>query len=202
MCRRVLNDVSKRIPSLSVESVLDFGAGTGSGVWASASVFPDLQSVKCVEPAPYMRELGQALCEPLKSNDYANRSTQSCTESDTAHEGDGDGDGDGFAKPQVSWVETLASVDDTERFPIVMTSFVLREMPEAQKVQVLEKLWKHCSGALIIIDTATEEGSKSVLDARRHILKAFANDASVLAPVCHNHRHQLTETHHHHNCVS
>lgn len=45
---------------------------TGSGVWAANEVFGgadgSLKEVVCVEPAPFMRELGERFCSSLQSS--------------------------------------------------------------------------------------------------------------------------------------
>ena len=37
--KRVMSEVKKRMPTFKPESVLDFGAGLGSGAWAANHVF-------------------------------------------------------------------------------------------------------------------------------------------------------------------
>jgi hypothetical protein len=37
--KRVMSEVRKRMPTFKPESVLDFGAGLGSGAWAANHVF-------------------------------------------------------------------------------------------------------------------------------------------------------------------
>ena len=57
-----------RMPDFKPKTSLDFGAGLGSGVWATQAIFGD-EGIKClkrsaaVEPNTSMRKLGKFLTE-------------------------------------------------------------------------------------------------------------------------------------------
>ena len=62
-----------RLPNFKPKTSLDFGAGLGSGVWASHHVFGDegtnaLQRCAAVEPNVHMRKLGKFLAEEQFEN--------------------------------------------------------------------------------------------------------------------------------------
>jgi ribosomal protein RSM22 (predicted rRNA methylase) len=48
------------------ESILDYGAGLGSGLWAAQHIFGDkIKRIAAVEPSTAMRKLGKYLTEEL-----------------------------------------------------------------------------------------------------------------------------------------
>ena len=56
--KRVLDELAIREPYFEPKSVLDFGAGLGSAVWAAQDTWPSLQRLAAVEPNVNMRKLG------------------------------------------------------------------------------------------------------------------------------------------------
>ena len=68
--KRIMHEIQMRMPpSFKPESVLDYGAGLGSGLWASLNIFPDtLKRVAAVEPNGNMRKLGKFLTEELSTD--------------------------------------------------------------------------------------------------------------------------------------
>ena len=95
--KRVLSEVKKRMPDFKPESVLDFGAGLGSGSWAANHVFDgQVQRVAAVEPNMNMRKLGKFLTT------------------------------DKF-KTEMLWVDSLAMIPSGERgkFDMIILGYVL-----------------------------------------------------------------------------
>jgi ribosomal protein RSM22 (predicted rRNA methylase) len=71
--KRVLDEVKMRVPNFKPESLLDYGAGLGSGLWAGSEVFKgDLQRIAAVEPNTNMRKLGKFLTEEINEKDCNN----------------------------------------------------------------------------------------------------------------------------------
>ncbi|PKA62852.1 hypothetical protein AXF42_Ash019435 [Apostasia shenzhenica] len=61
-CHRVLREVRRRLPELSLSRVLDFGAGPGSALWAVREVWPrSLERINLVEPSKEMQRAAQSL---------------------------------------------------------------------------------------------------------------------------------------------
>ncbi|KAF9601328.1 hypothetical protein IFM89_018756 [Coptis chinensis] len=66
-CHRVLKEVKRRLPGFAPKSVLDFGSGTGSVLWAIREVWHhSLESINLVEPSKYMQRVAQSLLHGLK----------------------------------------------------------------------------------------------------------------------------------------
>jgi ribosomal protein RSM22 (predicted rRNA methylase) len=108
--KRLLSEVRQRMPpAFAPESVLDYGAGLGSGLWAATEVFGDqVKRVAAVEPNVAMRKLGKYLTEEV--NDKFNNS--------------------------ILWVDSLSMVPgvggERGKFDIVILGYVLQEVPTAR----------------------------------------------------------------------
>ncbi|CAI9771809.1 unnamed protein product [Fraxinus pennsylvanica] len=60
--------VRRRVPDFTPAKVLDFGAGTGSAMWAMMEVWPQsLETINLVEPSQSMQRAGQSLLKGLKN---------------------------------------------------------------------------------------------------------------------------------------
>ena len=66
---RVMNEIKNRVPSKKssdeLVSVLDYGSGLGSGLWAAADIL-GAKKLAAVEPNVSMRKLGKYLCDNSK----------------------------------------------------------------------------------------------------------------------------------------
>jgi ribosomal protein RSM22 (predicted rRNA methylase) len=64
--KRILHEVKMRLPNFKPESLLDYGAGLGSGLWAGLHINDEsIKRVAAVEPNAAMRKLGKFLTEDL-----------------------------------------------------------------------------------------------------------------------------------------
>ena len=63
---RILEEVRTRMPKFSPFSLLDYGAGLGSGAWAGIDVFSSLKKVAAVEPSTEMRRVGKFMTKNLE----------------------------------------------------------------------------------------------------------------------------------------
>ncbi|XP_017231439.1 uncharacterized protein LOC108205856 isoform X3 [Daucus carota subsp. sativus] len=117
-CRRVLSEVRRRVPGFSPHRVLDFGAGTGSAMWAVREVWPQsLERFNLIEPSQSMQRAGQSLIKDLKDlpliQSYS--SIQSLTQ----------------------------SINKAEReHDLVIASYVLGEIPSLKdRITIVRQLW-------------------------------------------------------------
>jgi ribosomal protein RSM22 (predicted rRNA methylase) len=67
--KNILNELKKRVPSFKPESILDYGAGLGSGFWAGIHMYGSpngtVKKIAAVEPNTSMRKLGKFITEEL-----------------------------------------------------------------------------------------------------------------------------------------
>ncbi|XP_008437428.2 uncharacterized protein LOC103482845 [Cucumis melo] len=146
-CYRVLNEVRRRLPDFSPTSVLDFGAGTGSGFWALREVWPhSIQKVNIVEPSQSMQRAGQSLIQGLKN------------------------------LPLIHGYDSIQSlnkdISKSEReHDLVIASYVLGEIPSFQdRVTIVRQLWNLTKDVLVLVEPGTPQGSNIISQMRSHIL--------------------------------
>jgi len=69
-----------------------------------------------------------------------------------------------------------------EKADLVITSYVINELTEADRQKAIIKMWNATDGILVIIEPGTPEGFSHILQARKILLKQGAN---ILAPCTH-----------------
>jgi len=120
---KILSEIRKRRPEFIPLSCLDFGAGLGSGIIASAEIFPRMQKLAACEPSNYMRQLGKLLTKELKQ--------------------------DVLWADSLSMIPGTGS--DRGKFDIVIISQVLEEINSpAERISVLEALWSKVNDSIFI----------------------------------------------------
>ena len=70
-----------------------------------------------------------------------------------------------------------------EKADLVITSYVINELAEADRKEAIFKMWKATKGILVIIEPGTPEGFSHILQARKLLLEQGAN---IVAPCTHN----------------
>ncbi|MFL5690395.1 MAG: small ribosomal subunit Rsm22 family protein, partial [Ktedonobacteraceae bacterium] len=150
-----LHEVQKSQPHWQPYTLLDAGSGPGTALWAANEIWPDLQSCMLLERDTAMISMGKQLAQHARS-----------------------------ASVQLAeWrhIDLLSSWESTPH-DLVLTSYVLGELPLLQQEDVLNKLWSVTAGALIIIEPGTPVGFSHINRARQHLLSLGAN---ILAPCPH-----------------
>ena len=146
------------------ESLLDYGAGLGSGLWAGVNVWSnDLKRVAAVEPNTAMRKLGKFLTEELAD------------------------------KHSILWVDSLSMVPgvggDRGKFDVVIVGYVLQEIPNAkQREMLMEALFSRVrdNGMLVLVEPGSPKGYRFVNSFREWILAKPRTEASIVAPCPHH----------------
>lgn len=191
-CYRVLNEVSRRLPGFSPKKVLDFGAGTGSAMWAVREVWPkSLERINLVEPSQSMQRAGQSLIKNLKH------------------------------LPLIHSYDSIQSLSknikkDDREHDLVIASYVLGEIPSLQdRITIVRQLWNLTHDVLVLVEPGTPQGSNIISQVRSHILwmenrkrrklqksldesskdlMALKSGAFVVAPCAHDGRCPLDNT--------
>jgi ribosomal protein RSM22 (predicted rRNA methylase) len=105
--KRILGEIKARVPHFKPESLLDYGAGLGSGMWGGIDVYNDtLKRIAAVEPNTAMRKLGGFLTEDLNKDN------------------------------NILWVDSLSMIPgsggEKGKFDIIILGFVLQEVASAK----------------------------------------------------------------------
>lgn len=134
-----------------IDSVLDIGAGTGSGSWAVNNL-KEVKTITCLEREEVMRNLGKKFMQ----------------ESDID------------VLQKAIWQEIdLRNSEINYSADLVICSYVLNELSEEQRFNVLKRLWNATEKVLIIIEPGTPVGFKEIKELRE---KLISYGGKIIAP--------------------
>jgi ribosomal protein RSM22 (predicted rRNA methylase) len=159
---RVLREIVNRLPDFKPTSVLDYGAGLGSCIWAALDSFGDsLVKLAAVEPNRDMRRLGKFITANLKKEIV-------WAESLTMIPGTG---------------------VDRGKFDVIFLSHVLQEVPTAKlRLMIIDTLWNRLNedGCFIVIEPGSPKGYRFIYDLRTWVINKSRDDANIVAPCPHH----------------
>ena len=139
----ILKEVARQ---RSPKSLLDVGAGPGTGMWAALGVFPHIADIACIECDPFLIDTAKRLAAQAASSAMR-----------TAH-----------------WIaHDSAGSFDWGTHDLILFSYSLGEM--ARPSDVLTKAWRQCNDCLVIAEPGTPTGFRTILAARQLLLKEGAH---------------------------
>jgi len=150
----VLEELRRRAPNFSPTSLFDLGAGPGTAAWAACESFESLRRITLVERDAAMAETGRELA--MHSSCSALRAAE--------------------------WVGGDLASYEGERCELVVMSYVVGELPAAQRVMAVQRAWNAAGQAMVIIEPGTPAGFSRVIEAR---LRLIALGGNVAAPCPH-----------------
>lgn len=137
-----------------ISSVLDAGAGTGASAWAASLSLDSLERIVCIEREQSMLSLGK---------EFAAYGT------DTLR--------------QAEWIKSdISSVNISEKFDMVIASYMLNEIDVSLRAGILNKLWESTDKILLIVEPGTPLGYSNIHKVREYFLK---NGAYIISPCPH-----------------
>ena len=162
--RRILSEVKKRNPSFKPESILDYGAGLGSGILAVFDVYNNIKfkKVAAIEPNKYMRKLGKYVTDTSITNALSENHVNKSKESFSL---------------EPMWVDSLSMLPGTGglergKYDIVILSHVLQEVITSKaREMILETLFSRLSdkGILIVVEPGSPKGFRFINDIREWV---------------------------------
>ena len=156
-----LNALCEIAPDFAPQSLLDVGAGPGTASWAAAATFPSLQSFALLDANAALRALALDLAKAsTRLGDLNYRSG-----------------------------EALAALADTEAADLVIASYLIGELDDAQRPKLAERLWSKTRGTLLVVEPGTPAGYARIIAFRQQLIAAGAH---VAAPCPHDGRCPLT----------
>lgn len=137
-------------------SLLDLGAGLGSGLWAATTVWPSIERLDAVDIQPNMiaigRNLGRASSHP--------------------------------ALRSARWVQSdLRGESLDERHDVVLLAYLLSEVDATELVAIVDRAWDATAEALVVIEPGTPAGYERVRLIRDRLA---TRGAYSLAPCPHD----------------
>ena len=143
-----------QINNIEIETLLDVGAGTGAGSWA-VNEFLDLKRIICIEREEVMINIGKSLMLESENKVLQN---------------------------SVWKQQDIIKNRITDTADLVICSYMLNELPEADRMKVLENLWEITNKVLIIIEPGTPYGFSIIKQIRKELI----NKKGYLIAPCSN----------------
>ncbi|KAI8975497.1 mitochondrial small ribosomal subunit Rsm22-domain-containing protein [Mycotypha africana] len=155
----VMKEIAKRMPSFKPQSMLDFGTGPGTAIWAAKEVF-DIQRCMGVDLSEEMLSVAEKLERYIKKE-----------------------------KDQpIEFSRFLSFNPNSPKNDLVVSTFTLGDLPsKAIQKSTVEQLWKQTDDVLVLIDKGTPVGYKNIAMARQWILNLEGlNKVHTVAPYPHD----------------
>ncbi|CAO3589916.1 unnamed protein product [Absidia cylindrospora] len=153
----VLHEIKKRVPTFSPTSMLDFGTGPGTAIWAAANVFDDLDKITGVDLSEDM----------LRTAEFLQDATQ--------------------LKKDIEFKRYLAYDTRQPKPDLVISAFTLGDISSlALQKSTVQQLWEQTGDTLVLIERGTPVGFSNIARARQHVLDDDKDQVHVLAPCPHD----------------
>jgi ribosomal protein RSM22 (predicted rRNA methylase) len=156
-----LNALGEVRPDFAPSSLLDVGAGPGTATWAAAEAFSSLQSFTLVDANGALRALAL---------DLGSRSLR-------------------LRDMKYQRGEARAALADTEAADLVVASYMIAEMRDAEQRALADLMWAKTRDTLLIVEPGTPSGYGRVIALREQLI---ASGAHVAAPCPHDGKCPLT----------
>jgi ribosomal protein RSM22 (predicted rRNA methylase) len=152
-----LNALREIRPDFAPASLLDVGAGPGTAAWAAVEALPSLQGFTLLDANHALRALALDL-----GRDHARLRAMNYRRG-----------------------EARAALADAEPADLVVASYMIAEIAEADQRGLAELMWEKTRDTLLIVEPGTPAGTARVLALREQLI---ASGAHVAAPCPHDGR--------------
>lgn len=166
----VFNEIKKSDPTFVPKTVLDFGSGIGSSMYAANQVWPasinehfNCDSSKAMNDVSRLVMQGGNEQQPLLYPGVFYRQFLPAS-----------------VMVRIEWIIHLIIVNLFQiKYDMVVSSYTLMELPnQRSRVQVIENLWNKTQDLLVLIETGSPEGFATILEARNLILTLNGYDVT------------------------
>jgi ribosomal protein RSM22 (predicted rRNA methylase) len=148
-----LNALDEARPDFAPKSLLDVGAGPGTASWAAAETFSSLQNFTLLDINPALQKLALDL-----AREDTRLSAMTCRRDPHA-------------------------LDEAEPADLVIASYLIGEVGEAERHALTERLWAKTRDTLLVVEPGTPAGYARVIALRAQLI---ASGAHVAAPCPHD----------------
>ena len=144
--RAALSTVTKARPNFAPKSALDVGAGPGTGLWALADSWPEIERVTLIEQSAVARAWGERLAAgaALPENNWR-------------------------------LGEASRALQTKDAADIVVLSYVLGELVGDGHLALIERLWPLALDTLLIVEPGTSAGWARLMAVRAQLLALGAH---------------------------
>jgi ribosomal protein RSM22 (predicted rRNA methylase) len=150
-----LNALRQITPDFAPKSLLDVGAGPGTATWAAAEAFASLQGFALVDANTALRALAL---------DLAGRSAR-------------------LRDMTYARGEARAALADAEAADLVVASYMIGELGDAERTALTDLLWAKTRDTLLVVEPGTAAGYGRILALREQLI---ASGGHVAAPCPHD----------------
>jgi ribosomal protein RSM22 (predicted rRNA methylase) len=145
-----LNALREITPDFAPTSLLDVGAGPGTATWAAAAAFPSLTSFALLDANSALGALALDLGR----------------------------DSPRLGKMTYQLGEARAALADSEAADLVIASYMIGEIGDAQQTALADVMWARTRDTLLIIEPGTPAGYGRMIALRRQLIAAGAHVAA------------------------
>src|SRR5580704_2924631 len=145
-----LNALCEIAPDFAPKSLLDVGAGPGTGTWAAAEAFPSLATLTLVDANPALRALAL---------DLGRGSTR-------------------LRDLKYERGEARAALADTEPADLVVASYMIGEISEQEQRELAALMWSKTRDTLLVVEPGTPAGYGRIIALREQLIAAGAHVAA------------------------
>ena len=150
-----LNALCEIRPDFSPNSLLDVGAGPGTATWAAAEAFPRCKTFTLLDANDALRTLALDLI------------SESARLRDVEYERG----------------EARAALAKADAADLVVASYVIGEMSEAERTSLAALMWEKTRDTLLVVEPGTPAGYARIIALRERLIAAGAH---VAAPCPHD----------------
>ncbi|KAI8887502.1 Rsm22-domain-containing protein [Backusella circina FSU 941] len=155
--KNIMSELSNRLPDFKPVSMLDFGTGPGTAIWAAREHF-NIDKCTAVDLSEDMLRVAEYLEESVK------------TENDKPIE-----------------FKRYFAIDPKSKTDLVISAFTLGDVAsEALQKSTIEQLWEQTKDVLVLIDRGTPIGFSHIARARQWVLDLAGTNGHVVAPCPHD----------------
>lgn len=134
----------------NINTLADIGAGTGAASIAANELL-NLERIECFEREAAMRNVGTKIFD-----DYNE-----------------------LGKKTIWKAYDVNSDELKEKYDLIISSYMINEIKESERDDVIEKLWKATEKILLIVEPGTMQGYKNIMKAKQKLLEL---GAKIIAP--------------------
>ena len=145
-----LNALAELRPDFAPQTLLDVGAGPGTGTWAAAEALPSLRNFALLDANPALRELALA---------FANNSTR-------------------LRAMDYRLSEARPALAEADAADLVIASYVIGEMDAAGQRALAEQMWSKARDTLLVVEPGTPAGYARIVALREHLIASGAHVAA------------------------
>lgn len=148
-----LNALREARPDFAPQRLLDVGAGPGTASWAAAETFASLQAFMLLDINAALQTLALNL-----GKENPRLATMTCR-------------------------RDTGALDEAEAADLVIASYLIGEVSEAERRALAERLWSKTRDTLLVVEPGTPAGYARIIQLRAQLI---ASGAHVAAPCPHD----------------